>query len=853
MALSVSGFPEPLRQLDNDDAALSALQRGLSLFAKKRQNTEEPVPPDASPISPTDEFAKMSILQPPPMDTVPPSHHIPRQVSLSRAQQRRPSIGRLEIGHRPSLPKPPQQDTQPPLVGHPRPLPVVPNPASQGPIIESSKSAALRAAAQNAPRAPASRNAIPGPSRPRAATTGPQNPRTHPLTLDPTASSGASSSPSTSTPVPTPAASTPTSAPSGPRPLPRIPPVSSGQISPPTPIPAAAGASSYVPRPSREKRPKTSPTSSTIRSPYDASSWASRPVDLNPSGPSTSNVHASASSGLSLSGSNAHASGSGSSALASGSSSQPRSLPRPRSHSRTRDQSVEASGPRSRGAASPLRRAPLATGSLTTPLPSSPGSTSTSVPIPSSNPIFTTPPGSRRTSAVTSNPPTPRSSMHTGAVASPRTSPQVPSFPSPKLIRALPPTATAKIVEGPAIARVSTMTFTASAPTSPAFSTFTAATTSASLSIPADPSAHPTPRSHSVSHSPSILKSAGTRARPPNRTRTLQLQLHTPPPKIPNSPLQQRSLPSEKPCRTDPTADANADASADADRSKSIICDADSFISRSPSPIRYAPYEGFQSYLSDDEDGDAHPDHRSRPRNRLQLHAYRPEQAERSPSPIAYAKRSSVDVGDPWGGTVGGMDGEEYDDDDDDELGFGDGMQRLRRHAQPRSYQCKYTGPLPPLQPGDMGTSAKEKEKESIWRDLLGRKDGQEDGKDTKDGGGLAWNTFASNIVRRRSKSKNLASQSQAVSRRGSVSGSTPTLTTGTKTRTINKSASRQRGSILDISPPTTAHRGAANYSNSSLVGSEEGTAFSHDSSSRASTGTSTGGSTESKRRRRHR
>ncbi|KNZ73290.1 Serine/threonine-protein kinase HT1 [Termitomyces sp. J132] len=78
-------------------------------------------------------------------------------------------------------------------------------------------------------------------------------------------------------------------------------------------------------------------------------------------------------------------------------------------------------------------------------------------------------------------------------------------------------------------------------------------------------------------------------------------------------------------------------------------------LSRSPSPIRYAPHEDL--LFSDDG---ADPDQRSRPRNRAQLrsfrHSYRTVQPERSSSPIAHAKRSSVDMGQDVNG---------FDDDDE--------------------------------------------------------------------------------------------------------------------------------------------------------------------------------------------
>ncbi|KAG5732097.1 Arginyl-tRNA synthetase, cytoplasmic [Termitomyces sp. T112] len=863
MALSVSGFPERLRQLDTDDSSLGAR---LNLFAKKRQN--DTAPPDPSPVM-EDEFAQMTILQPPSIDINPPLLQRPLQVNLTRAPQRRPSIGRLEIGsvsNRPGLPRPPPSvETQPPQMAHPRPLPAVPAAASQGPIIESSKSAALRAAAldtvQPLPRPPASRNAIAGPSRPRAATTGAQHTEVHqqPLTVGLKDIPDASLLSSTPTPAPTPALS-PTPTPAGAlvscRPLPRIPPVSAAPIASTAPIPAAPlsaaavislGQSPYVPRPSRVRRPTTSPSSSagfgaTVGLPFDASgSWTSRPVDLDPSGSgSTSNAGASGSrlsahgSGsnahASSSGSNVHASGSGPNAHPSGSrssssapgsvptsasrsNSRPRSLPRPRSHSRSRnrDPSAEASGSRSRGAASPIRRAPLATGSTSVPLPSSPGFASASA-AGSGSGAFTTPPSSRRGSAA-SNRSTPRSSMNAGAMGSPKTSPRIPSLPPQVISRTLPPTA--KIIKESAITSVRAMTFTASVPSSPALSTFP--NYSVHTSIPPSPSAHATVRSQSISHPTSILK--GSKNHESHRTRALQL--HSPPPKVLSSPSQ-KSRPFET---ADTTAGADADASVDAD-DIFLTGDRNSLVSRSPSPIRYAPHEDL--LCSDD---DAHPDQRSRPRNRAQLrsyrHSYRTKQSERSPSPIAYAKRSSADMG---------QDVNVFDNnnDDDDNLEFGDGMQKQKKHMQPRSYQ--FTKPA-----GQAEEEKKAKEKDSVWKELLSKKDSKdskdlEEGRENKEGGLAAWKiNFGSGLVRKRSKSKTTSKTSS----RDSISG--PTIGTN-------------RASVIDISnPPLTSNTApsafASNYSNLSLISkeSEECTVNSHESSSRASTGA---GSKESKRRR---
>ncbi|KAG6856160.1 hypothetical protein H0H87_006967 [Tephrocybe sp. NHM501043] len=811
MALSVSGFPEPLRQLDTDDSSLNPLQRGLSLFAKKRQNTDDV--PDPSPISmsSTDEFAQMAILQPPPV--IPPSlAPRPRQISLTRRTppppQRQPSLGRLEIGSRPSLPKPPSaHEPQPPTLAHPRPLPAVPAPVPQGPIIESSKSAALRAAAQQAPvqpqsRPPPSRVLLPGPSRPRAQTTLPHvaSVRYQAMAVEPTETPGASSSSSSSTPTPTPSppntasftATTP--GPSGPRPLPRVPPVSVGTPStstapiPPAPLSAAPTASSsqlqppYVPSPPRAKRPKTSPSLSApfagpVRpSPFDAvpSSWASRPVDLNPTGPSgsgsasssasISNPYASASGANAAhasgsgSSSNTHASGSGTSSSGA-SSSASRSLPRPRSHSRTRDQSAEASGSRSRGAASPIRYVALASGSSSAPLPSSSGSGSAS-----GSGRIATPPSSRRGSTTSTNPPTPRSSVPAAnGGRTPESSPRIPSLPPPKLTtRVLP--STTKVVEESAITSVSAITVTTRSPPTPT-----------------------SPRSHSVGHPTSILKNSKS------RTAKRTLALHNVPPEPSGSEPPKKST----------SLDSAMDVDVHVDMGLELIRGADEsgpFVSRSPSPIRYARSSSRDSLL--DTDDDAHPNTRSRPRSRSQLRSfrrsYRPKPPERSPSPIAYARRCMVDPG--------GIEPEmlfDDEDDDGDDLGLGFHPRRKhRRHTQPRSYQFEFKGPAPDI----------EQEKDKVWKDLGVRKESKEskEWKETKEGG--AWdsvwkNAVGASLVRKRSKSKASAGQTNSKDS-GTTSG----------------------GSVIDISSPTAITITTAytreftpNYSNPSLNSRESG------------------------------
>ncbi|KAF5383202.1 hypothetical protein D9615_004934 [Tricholomella constricta] len=345
MALSVSGFPEPLRQVTTGDAdaepsLLSNNARLRGLFGKKneskpifRQNTDEShgflTEMDSEPL--------------PPISPIP--HHRQRQISITRRTpppiKRQPSLGRLDIGSAPRLapamPKPPTVVVHEPSLAHPRPLPAVPTP---GPIIESSKSAAMRAAAS-----PASKVLMSSASRPRAQTTAPHavSVRYLSMPVDPTESDGASPAVASSS------SSSPHSHTANQiRPLPRIPPASaSSHLLPP-----------HVPRPARVKRPKTSPSSSAgfgsaVRSPFDAvpSSWASRPVDLNPSQPVASTSKLSP---------------------VSTSSAGPRSLPRPRSHSRSRrdqvDRSAIASGSRSASAASPIRRLPTSTPSTPTPV-----------------------------------------------------------------------------------------------------------------------------------------------------------------------------------------------------------------------------------------------------------------------------------------------------------------------------------------------------------------------------------------------------------------------------------------------------------------------------------------------------
>jgi hypothetical protein len=435
MALSVSGFPEPLRQLPDPDVESSLLannSRLRGLFGKKsdsrsptRQNTEEfqyipPSPPSSTPRSShapspsSDEQAflvQMATMQTPePLPTIPQRQ---RQISLTRRTppppvRRQPSLGRLEIGMGPRapasgpplhvLPKPPTvvvqewstKATEPTLLPLPRPLPAVPNP---GPITESSKSAALRNTQQ---RSPPSKVLMTSPSRPRAQTTAPHsvNVRYQPMVADTTEKEVASCTPSSATPS-TASPSTIVSPGGHVRPLPRIPPATTTNASPPALLPR------HVPRPARSRRPKTSPSSGSgfstnVRSQFDAvpSSWASRPVDLNPSQPAQStpsSSHAGASNHASssnhLSSSN-HASSSSQAGPSNYVTTPARPLPprtRTRSHSRPRrDRSSDATSSGSRTPTSASRRpthrvtspSPIMPTSVITPPPSARSSAS---------------------------------------------------------------------------------------------------------------------------------------------------------------------------------------------------------------------------------------------------------------------------------------------------------------------------------------------------------------------------------------------------------------------------------------------------------------------------------------------
>ncbi|KAF8067910.1 hypothetical protein FPV67DRAFT_1449501 [Lyophyllum atratum] len=738
MALSVSGFPEPLRQPPVEDAEPSLLAlRGL--FGKKpeskplsRQNTEAGILPP-SPSSPSstprtsqmlashDEqayIAQMALHNPEPLPPIP--HQRPRQISLTRRTpppvKRQPSLGRLEIGSSSrgaasgsssshALPKPPtvvvqewSTRTQEPTLAHPRPLPAVPTP---GPIVESSKSAAMRVA--NTHRPPTSKVLMTGASRPRAATTAPHavSVRYQAMAVDPTESqagpsSSSSSAAATSSSSSSGAASTSTSSDSTTtaattititqnqsqiRPLPRIPPASavhpSSHLLPP-----------HVPRPARVKRPKTSPSSSAgfgsaVRSPFDAvpSSWASRPVDLNPSQPVASS---------STAGSSSHASSSQASTsyASTSTASNKRTLPtpRPRSHSRSRrDHSADAlasgSGSGSRSATSPIRRAP----------PSRlPGSYST----PATPTIGMSPPGSARRTSTRA----PGSGYNS---SSPTSSPRVGHPPPNRFLANLGAPSTAKIDEESASIR-------SQAPDSP--------------------------------------------PRPSTET--------------------SRALHEHPPGMTEPFVD-------DQDHS--------SVLSRSPSPMRYARPSSRGSF-SDEDFSDSRSRSRSRHPTRGQLRAYRrsyrapPKSVSRSPSPIAYAKRNSLEADVHL----------DADTDMDWGLALEDGRENGavgpgRRHTQPRSYQFDYKAAqeASPFVRGGV---------EEVGRGKEGR-----EGKEVRKSAG-------SGKSGKRSKSK---SSSKTNSHTNSLTHSISTSISGELRPSRSRSPRRSRmgtptGSVIDISSPTT-------------------------------------------------
>lgn len=303
LSISVSAFPEPLRQPSADSDSESSKLRAF--FAKKpdsrlstRPNTEEFILPSTSSSSsrssqatPGDEhdaYAHMVLSSQHPLPLIPQR---PRKVSIPRKApqiKKQSSLGRLEIGARSrstsgsltmnALFKPPTpvQDlstkTTELTSSLRRPLPAVPNSTSNPTsTVESIKSSPPRPAGVS--QKPPSSVLLSKPSRPRSHTTSPPavSVRYQPLVVDVnTKASQISSSRATS--------------PSGQiRRLPAIP-VSAANSSLPAPLPR------HAPRPTRPRRQSSSPGQCNSfnptgrRSPFDAipSSWASRPVDLNP-------------------------------------------------------------------------------------------------------------------------------------------------------------------------------------------------------------------------------------------------------------------------------------------------------------------------------------------------------------------------------------------------------------------------------------------------------------------------------------------------------------------------------------------------------------------------------------------
>ncbi|KAF9455744.1 hypothetical protein BDZ94DRAFT_1315875 [Collybia nuda] len=593
MALSVSGFPEPLRQLPDPDVDSSILANNPRLrgfFGKKsdsrsptRYNIDEfqynpPSPPSTTPRSShmpspsSDEQAflvQMAAMQTPePLPTIPQRQ---RQISLTRRTppppvRRQPSLGRLEIGMGPRapaggpslhvLPKPPTVVVQEwstrnidPTLPLPRPLPAVPNP---GPIVESSKSAAMRNMQQ---RIPSSKVLMTSPSRPRAQTTAPQgvNVRYQSMVTDTTEKEIPSCSPPSSSP------NLHTSPGGQIRPLPRIPPATTTSTSPPVQLPR------HVPRPARSKRPRTSPSPSdgfttSVRSQFDAvpSSWASRPVDLNPSQPAQATPSSNHTSPPNPANLFAHASSSSQAGPSNYAGPPARPVPpRTRSHSRPRrDHSADANSSGSRTPTSNSRRPAHR---VTSPLPIIP------------NPAITPPPSARNSASI-------RASTYHVTVKS--------SF---------SPTTSPKLVSAPA----STNRFLSD-------------------------------RGGVITAPPSKVLEAKPRTAADVLTLSDDL-LHS----HPLGSLSNDEPPS--PVKANETPEPPLEVFIDDEDYSAVL-------SRSPSPMRYARPSSRGS-LSDDSFTES----RSRSRAiRDQLRSFRksyrgPKSPSRSPSPIRYARRSSLD------------------------------------------------------------------------------------------------------------------------------------------------------------------------------------------------------------------
>ena len=299
MELSVSGFPEPSRQSSSDSDQEPSKLRGL--FAKKaetrladsrsstRPNTEEFIHPSASSsslisspgthIDDHDAYAQMVLSSQEPL---PPTFQRPRKVSIPRkAPQitKKTSFGRLEIGSRSrtvsggpagnALSTPPASTSTKNMESTPsprRPLPLVP---STSPIAESNKSSTSRPVGP--PQKPPSSILISKPSRPRAHTTSlsPVSVRYQSLVVDFDAKDSQASSPHIT-------------GSSGGK-IRRLPAIPASTLNP------SLHGSRHAPRPRARRTSTSSGPSNSLhhkdrRSPFDTipTSWASRPVDLNP-------------------------------------------------------------------------------------------------------------------------------------------------------------------------------------------------------------------------------------------------------------------------------------------------------------------------------------------------------------------------------------------------------------------------------------------------------------------------------------------------------------------------------------------------------------------------------------------
>ncbi|GLB39227.1 hypothetical protein LshimejAT787_0603890 [Lyophyllum shimeji] len=831
MALSVSGFPEPLRHTPADtdgeptlSLANNAMLRGL--FGKKaeskplpRQNTDEAIPPSPSlPFSSaprtsqmlasasTDEqalLAQMEILQAPePLPPIPiphqHQHQRPRQISLTRRTpppvRRQPSLGRLEIGSAPraaangtplhALPKPPsvveqgwksQEPTS--TLAHPRPLPAVPTP---GPIIESSKSAAMRAAAVTH-RPPPSKVIMTGSSRPRAQTTAPHavSVRYQSMAVDPMETEGAGPPSSSS---------------------------SASAAAPSSSSPSSSMAGSTFTMPNTNTNNNTANAHVTI-TPTQAQ--VVRPLPRIPPA----------------------------SAVQPFSHRLPPHVPRPARVKRPKTSPSSSAGFGST-VRSPFDAVPTSWASRPVDLsPSQPGpSTSPSATGPSSHASST------------------QASSSSSSYASGSTSRQVPRalphphphpHPHPRT-RSVSRTRVSASGSGSRSAATSPIRRTLPSPSS----TSTPATpVLGSMSI--SPRRTPT-HSGSVSgsgYSSPSSPTASPRLPPPNRfladrgapstakidEESASIRSQAQESSGGGRPGTAESRPShEHPAMSDIDL-LDGGTEGDGDPLGPFMDDQDhaSLLSRSPSPMRYArPSSRGSLSLSEEEylsDSLSRSRSRSRHRGRgrgQQLRAFRhsyrapPANPERSPSPIKYARRRSleldadvdVDVESVFGFGIGdgGEGGADEDGDGDGEMTPVDGRARRppRRHTQPRSYQFDYRAAMessPFLwnagaraeESKGGGKEGKDKEREKE-REKQRKKDTKE--KARKSAG-------SSTVKRSKSKGSSKQSKSQTNSLTHSIR-STASKGSGRRSRSRSprgrSGMGTPTGSVIDISSPTT-------------------------------------------------